>query len=166
MKILNPNKLGVSLVEVMIGVFLLALILIPSLNVVISQTKTVNATRDHAQAAFVASTIIETARGWEFKLLDKEDYKKYYKDDTNKTEANTLEFLLTTDKENEYNTYNLNGITYKIDKSFTCFDAIYNKGADKEKSFPSVYTFKYRIVYNGQDGKNHNLDVYTVLSPR
>ena len=41
---------GLSMVEVMIGVILLALMVIPSLNVITSKTRTVTATRDHSLA--------------------------------------------------------------------------------------------------------------------
>ena len=71
---MSDKKHGVSMVEIMIGVFLLALILIPSLNVVISQTQTVTKTRDHSQAAFLAQKIFETAHSFSFRLLDADQY--------------------------------------------------------------------------------------------
>ena len=66
----NNYRKAVSLVEVMIGVFLLALILVPSLNVVISQTQTVTSTRDHSQAAFLADKILETAKAFGIEFAD------------------------------------------------------------------------------------------------
>ncbi|MBR4329616.1 MAG: hypothetical protein IKP71_07160, partial [Candidatus Riflebacteria bacterium] len=67
---MKTNKKAVSMVEIMIGVLLLALILIPSLNVIIGQTQTVTATRDHAQAAFIAEKVIEIARSYPFDMLE------------------------------------------------------------------------------------------------
>ena len=77
----NNYRKAVSLVEVMIGVFLLALILVPSLNVVISQTQTVTSTRDHSQAAFLADKILETAKAWNFNMLDED---RFTSEDTKK----------------------------------------------------------------------------------
>jgi len=69
----NPRN-GMSMIEIMIGVILLALIVVPSLNVIISQTKTVTATRDHSQAAFVAQKIQETCRSYRFDMIEADQY--------------------------------------------------------------------------------------------
>ena len=161
MNMINKKK-AVSLVEVMIGVFLLALILVPSLNVIISQTQTVTSTRDHSQAAFLANKILELAKSFPFNMLDSdrpqtnpEDYKK------------TFEYKLQSEEDNEYNTYNMNGITYKIsrDKNYTSIDSISSIESGSE-AIPKIYAFKYRIEYKGKDGKEHHLDIHTILSPR
>ena len=155
---MNYKKHGVSMVEIMMGVFLLALVLIPSLNVVISQTQTVTKTRDHSQAAFLAQKIFETAHSFSFKLLDAD----LYNNDAEK-QKKTLEYKLKNDP--NFNTYNLNGITYKLDNNYTSVDPIKTIGA-AEDTIPSIYAFKYRIVYTGNDKREHHLDIQTMLSQR
>ena len=151
------NK-GVSLIEILIGVFLLALILIPSLNVVISQTQTVTSTRDHSQAAFLATKIIEIAKSFDFKMLDSDRYESSSSD-----YKKTFEYKLLNDP--EYNKHNMNNIIYNIstDKEFTSIDAISIKGADSDAT-PTIYAFKFRIEYKGKDGRDHHLDIHTILS--
>lgn len=154
------NKKAVSLLEIMIGVLLLALILVPSLNVVISQTQTVTATRDHSQAAFLADKILETARSFPFNLLDSDRYE------SNADEyKKTFEYKLWNDE--KYNTYEINNIKYTIstDKDYTSIDSISNKGAATDE-LPKLYAFKFRINYTGKDGREHHLDVHTALSSR
>lgn len=157
---MTNNKKAVSLLEIMIGVLLLALILVPSLNVVISQTQTVTATRDHSQAAFLAEKIIETARSFPFNLLDSDRYESNSED-----YKKTFEYKLWNDE--KYNTYELNNIKYTIstDKEYTSIDSISNKGAATDE-LPKIYAFKYRIIYTGKDGREHHLDVHTALSSR
>ena len=155
---MNINKKAVSMVEIMIGVMLLALILIPSLNVIIGQTHTVTATRDHAQAAFLAEKIIETAKSYPFNMLEEERYK-----DKQDKQKNTLEYRLKN--EEKYNTFVVNGITYKIDPKQTSVDEIKTKNAAKD-AIPNVYAFKFSIVYEGKDGREHHLDVHTILAQR
>ena len=144
----------------MIGVLLLALILVPSLNVVISQTQTVTATRDHSQAAFLADKILETARSFPFKMLDSDRYE------SNADEyKKTFEYKLWNDS--DFNTYKINNITYTIssDKDYTSIDAISVKDAASDE-LPNLYAFKCRILYKGKDGRDHHLDVHTILSQR
>ncbi len=156
------NKKAVSLVEVMIGVILLALILIPSLNVVISQTQTVTATRDHSQAAFLANKMLEIAKSFPFNMLDSDRYQS-----NTEEYKKTFEYKLQNEEDNEYNTYEMNGITYKIsrDKKYTSIDSISSINSGSE-AIPKIYAFKYRIEYKGKDGKEHHLDIHTILSPR
>lgn len=145
------------MVELMIGVLLLALILVPSLNVMIGQTQAVNATRDHSQAAFLAERILETARSFDFKMLDEE------RPDNEEDKKKTLEHRLKNDP--EYNKYFINDIEYNLDPDFTSVDPIEVSGA-LEDSLPTVYALKYSIVYTGKDGRNHRLNIHTVLSQR
>ncbi len=154
------NTKGVSLIEVLIRVILLVLILVPSLNVVISQTQTVTSTRDHSQAAFIADKILELAKACKFEMLDSDTYEN----EPDKQQK-TFEYKLRNDP--NYNTFEENGITYTIntDKNFTDIAPIYTIGADPD-DIPSVYGFKYRIDYIGKDGKSHCLDIQTVLSQR
>lgn len=155
---MSYTKHGVSMVEVMIGVFLLALILIPSLNVVINQTQTVTKTRDHSQAAFLAQKIFETAHSFSFKLLDADQYKNEAE-----KQKKTLEYKLKNDS--NFNTYILNGITYKLDTEYTSIDPIKTTGAS-EDTVPNIYALKYRIVYIGSDKREHHLDIQTMLAQR
>ena len=155
---MKTNKKAVSMVEIMIGVLLLALILIPSLNVIIGQTQTVTATRDHAQAAFLAEKIIETARSYPFDMLEEERHN----DDTSKKE-NTFEYRIKNKE--EYNTFVVNGLTYKIDPKSVFIDQIKTKNAAKD-AIPNIYAIKYTIQYVGKDGKDHHLDIHTILAQR
>ncbi|MBQ3643373.1 MAG: hypothetical protein II961_02135 [Candidatus Riflebacteria bacterium] len=152
------NKKAVSMIEIMIGVMLLALILVPSLNVIIGQTQTVTATRDHAQAAFIAEKILETAKSYSFDMLDEERQKD---DDAKK--KNTYEYRLKNDE--KYNTFVTNGITYVIDPEATSIDPIKIKNANDD-TIPNVYAFKYSIKYTAKDGREHHLDISTILAQR
>ncbi len=157
---MTNNKKAVSLLEIMIGVLLLALILVPSLNVVISQTQTVTATRDHSQAAFLADKILETARSFPFKMLDSDRYE------SNAEEyKKTFEYKLWNDP--NFNKFEINNITYNIstEKDYTSIDAISVKGGSSDE-VPNLYAFKCRIMYKGKDGRDHHLDVHTILSQR
>ena len=155
---MKASRIGVSMIEILIGVMLLVLMLIPSLNVMIGQTKTVTSTRDHSQAAFLAQKIIEIARSCSFNMLDSEKYL----DDSEKQQK-TFEYKLLNDP--EYNTHVINDITYKIDAEFTSIDPI-KSIEDSEDSIPNLYAFKYRITYIGKDNREHSLDMYTLLSQR
>ena len=155
---MNKNRFGMSMIEIMIGVMLLALILVPSLNVVISQTQTVTATRDHSQAAFLAQKIIETARACSFPMLDADQYN-----DVPDTQKKTFEYKLKN--VDEYKIYNLNGITYTIDPEMTSIDPINTIGAETN-TLPSLYAFKFSINYEGKDGRNHYLDISTIIAQR
>lgn len=101
------NKKGMSLVEIMLGVILLTLIIVPALNVINSKSKAVTATRDHSQAAFIAQKIQETARAFRFDLLDADQYAG---DEI--TRKKTFEWK--TQNLEQYRVHNLNGIKYEI----------------------------------------------------
>ncbi len=154
------NKKAVSMVEIMIGVLLLALILIPSLNVIIGQTQTVTATRDHAQAAFIAEKVIEIARSYPFDMLDEERHQN--DNDASKKEK-TFEYRVKNKE--EYNTFVVNGITYKIDPKSVFVDPINAKDVDKN-AIPNIYAIVYSIQYVGKDGRDHHLDIHTVLAQK
>ncbi|HNW35989.1 MAG TPA: hypothetical protein PKM25_13710 [Candidatus Ozemobacteraceae bacterium] len=148
------NK-GMSMVEIMIGVILLALVLIPSLNVIISETKTVNATRDHTQASFFAQKIIESARTCKFDLLDADQYAS----DLN-TQKTTFEYALNND--DKVRTDTINGIRYQVKQAKIKY------AVDKTDSTIRCNTvfLSFRVEYDGQDGKNHSLDIWTAISKR
>ena len=157
---MKTNKKAVSMVEIMIGVLLLALILIPSLNVIIGQTQTVTATRDHAQAAFIAEKVIEIARSYPFDMLDEE---RHQNDKDSSKKEKTFEYRIKNKE--EYNTFVVNGITYKIDPESLFVDPIKAKDVDKD-AVPNIYAIKYTIQYTGKDGKDHHLDIHTVLAQK
>ena len=148
------------MIEIMIGVLLLALILIPSLNVIIGQAQTVTSTRDHAQAAFLAEKILEIARSYPFDMLEEE---RHNNDNDSSKKEKTFEYRLKNKE--EYNTHVVNGITYKIDPKGVFIDPITTKNADKD-SIPNICAVKFTIQYTGKDGRDHHLDIHTILAQR
>jgi Tfp pilus assembly protein PilE len=150
-------KQGMSLVEIMIGLILLALIAIPSLNVINTKSKAVTATRDHSQAAFVAQRIQETARAYQFDLLEADQYSS-----DSQTRKKTFEWKANND--DEVRIQSLNGIDYKI-KTLNV-DPVVNKDDPDSEKFPVLYLIQFTIEYTGQDKKNHNLTINTAISRR
>ncbi len=151
------NK-GMSMVEIMIGVILLALIVVPSLNVIISQTHTVTATRDHSQAAFVAQKIQETCRSYKFDLIEAEQYAS-----NAVQQKKTFEWKLKND--DELRKQVINGIEYIIDPDKTSIDPVPNQFATGNPA-PTVYLFKFSITYVGKDKRDHRLDISTAIAQR
>ncbi len=160
---MKTNKKAMSMIEIMIGVMLLALILIPSLNVIIGQTQTVTATRDHAQAAFLADKIIEIARSYPFDMLDEEHHAQ--SSDPNSADKAKKTFEHRMKNEEKYNTFEVNGITYKVNPQTISVDPIKVKDA-AENDIPTVYALFYTIEYTGKDGRQHSLDIHTILAQR
>jgi len=64
------KRSGFSLTELMIGVFIMAIVLFPTLTAIMGESKTVTGTREHSQAAFLGQRIIETARTYNFEKLN------------------------------------------------------------------------------------------------
>jgi len=146
---------GMSIVEVMIGVILLALIIVPSLNVIMSQTQTVTSTRDHSQAAFLAQRIQEICRSYSFKLVEADQYSS----DPN-TQKKTFEWKLkNSDKLNKYES---NGITYHVTN--VLIDPVVNSFSPSDPTV--MYLVHFSIEYLGQDRRNHRLDIDTAISKR
>ena len=141
------------MIEVLIGAVILALILIPSLNVIISETRTVTATRDHTQAVFVAQRVIETARTYRFEQLDK-DKPGLSSTDTNQT----LEYQMLNDPAKNRTT--INGIEYKV-VDFK-IEGVRNK-VDGNAS-PTLALVSFGVDYLGKDGRAHRLDIATALT--
>lgn len=152
------NRNGMSMVEVMIGVLLLALILLPSLNVIIGKTQTVSTTRDHAQAALVAQKLQEICRSYSFNMIEADQYKS-----DNLNEEKTFEWKLLNTPELSQTT--LNGITYKVVQENTSIDPLKNSLTDDD-SYPSVYLFRLELKYKGKDGRDHFLNVSTAIAQR
>ena len=149
---------GMSMVEIMIGVILLALIVVPSLNVIISQTQTVTATRDHSQAAFVAQKIQETCRSYSFDMIEAEQYAS-----DAARQKKTFEWKLKND--DELRKQVINGIEYIVDPDKTAIDPAPNQFATGNPA-PTVYLFKFSITYVGKDKRDHRLDIATAIAQR
>lgn len=147
---------GMSMVEVMIGVIILALVLIPSLNVIIYETKSVNATRDHTQASFFAQKIIESAHACKFELLEAEQYTDPA------IQKTTFEYALNND--DSIRTETINGITYEIPKTKAKIKYATNK--NDPTITPNMVYLSFRVEYKGQDQKTHSLDIFTAINKR
>lgn len=154
----RSGRRGMSMVEIMIGVIILALVLIPSLNVIISETKTVNATRDHTQASFFAQKILESAHACKFDLLDADQY-----DDDPVTQKTTFEYAL--ENNDDFRTDTINGIKYEVVKTN---DDQVKFAADKNDPDvkPSMVFLSFTVKYIGQDKSPHTLDIHTAISRR
>lgn len=143
------------MVEVMIGVILLALIIVPSLNVIMSQTQNVTSTRDHSQAAFLAQRIEEICRSYSFKLVEADQYSS-----DPKMQKKTFEWKLKNS--NKLNKYESNGITYHVTN--VSIDPAVNSFSPSDP--PVMYLVHFSIEYLGQDKRNHRLDIDTAISKR
>lgn len=152
------NQSGMSMVEIMIGVILLALIIIPSLNVISSQTQTVTATRDHSQAAFVAQKLQEAMRSYRFNLLDADQYNS-----DPVMQKKTFEWKLKN--ADELKKHVINGIEYIVDPALTSVDPVKMKNSDPTTP-PSAYLVRFSITYKSKDGRNHRLNISTAISQR
>lgn len=149
-------KTGMSMIEILIGVILLALIIVPSLNVILSQTKTVTSTRDHSQAAFVAQKIQEILRSYKFSLIEAEQYAA-----DQALQKRTFEWKLKNSDELKKQV--INNIVYLIDD--VKIDAVKNPAAGPEQAI-CAYVVSYSIKYTGKDMRNHRLDISTAISLR
>lgn len=146
------------MIEIMIGVILLALIIVPSLNVIVSQTQTVTATRDHSQAAFVAQKLQEICRSYSFDLIEADQYAA-----DQVKQKKTFEWKLKND--NELKKQLINGIEYIVDPDKTRIDPVPNQFATGNPA-PTLYLFKFSITYLGKDKRNHRLDISTAIAQR
>lgn len=149
---MNAPSRGLSMVEIMIGVIILALAVIPSLNVIFSETKTVVATRDYSQAAFIGQQIMEKARSYSFRFLDQDD-TTLSTDEKNRT----LEYRMQN--EAAENTIPINGVTYTIEEFKVT--PVPKKG---DANFKPIVLVSYKIRFKGKDNKNHELEINTAIS--
>ncbi|MBU1109393.1 MAG: hypothetical protein KKB51_22120 [Candidatus Riflebacteria bacterium] len=155
---MQKNKSAMSMVEIMIGVILLTLIVVPSLNVIVSQTKTVTATRDHSSAAFVAQKIQELCRSFKFDMIEAEQYNA----DAVK-QKQTFEWRLKND--DQYRKHVVNEIEYLIDPAETSIDLL--KGINDGANTKTVaLAFRFTIKYTGKDQREHLLKISTVITRR
>ncbi|MFZ2961350.1 MAG: hypothetical protein WA705_31120 [Candidatus Ozemobacteraceae bacterium] len=147
------NRSGMSLVEILIGVIILALVLIPSLNVIISETRTVTATRDNLSAVFVGQRVLETARTFRFDFLDAERYPS-----GSAEQKRTLEWQMNNDPVR--NKMTVNGIDFKI-VDFK-IEPVKNKTDTSAEA--TMVLVSYGVDYTGKDARGHRLDVTTALA--
>lgn len=151
-------RTGMSMIEIMIGVILLALIVVPSLNVIISQTQTVTATRDHSQAAFVAQKIQEICRSYSFDMIEADQYSS-----EPATQQKTFEWKLKNN--DELRKHVINGIEYIIDPTKTLVDPVPDQFLTGNPA-PTVYLVRFSITYIGKDKRSHRLDISTAIAQR
>lgn len=147
-----------SMVEIMIGVILLTLIVVPSLQVLVGQTKSVTATRDHSSAAFVAQQVQELCRSFKFDMIEADQYSS----DAVK-QKKTFEWKLKND--DDYSKYVVNSVEYLIDQDYSRIDLI--KGLhDGPNTAPMALAFRFAINYTGKDQREHRLEISTVITRR
>lgn len=156
------HRLGMSIVEVCIGVILLALILIPSMNVLSHGTATVTATRDHLEAVYMAQRVMEAARTYDFNFLaisqqsGSAEQQKTFEYDAKNDSADPLDRV----KQKEV----INGITYEIETATFAIQQGKNR-SDANANVP-VVAYRFSIVYTSRDGKKHELPVSAAISRR
>lgn len=127
---------GFSLVEVAVGVLIMAIVIFPSLNVIMNETKAVSGTREHSQAAFVAHRVIETARTYNFDRLQQEFQANYA------------------------------GQTFKInDIDFTIGDfALEEVKSSDPANVVLAKKIAFSVTYKTREGKEHKLEIATLVS--
>ncbi|MBI3038655.1 hypothetical protein HYY75_06350 [bacterium] len=157
-KIPNPYLLfsaddGMSMIEILIGVVILSLVLIPSMNVLSSGTQTVLSTRDHEQATFFAQQILEKLRSYPFEYLDKDRFP------ANSAESKkTFEYEM--EKDQNKNTRKINEIIYSV-KSFKIIEVQHKADLNVQ---PSLALVSFFIEYTTKDGKPHSVEFNTAVS--
>lgn len=149
---------AMSMIEIMIGVVLLSLIIVPSLQVIVSQTKTVTATRDHSSAAFVAQKVQELCRSFQFDMIEAEQYSA----DADK-QKQTFEWRLKND--DQYRKHVINAIEYQILPDETRIDPLIG-AHDGANTPPVTLAFHFTIKYVSKDGRDHRLEISTVITRR
>ena len=155
---MHKHAAAMSMVEIMIGVLLLTLIVVPSLHVIVGQTKTVTATRDHSSAAFVAQKVQEICRSFQFDMIEADQYSS----DAAK-QKKTFEWKLKND--DEYRQHVVNDITYLIEPSDTRIDPIKGKH-DGANTPPVALAFHFTITYTSKDQRSHRLEISTAITRR
>ena len=146
--------LAMSMVEVMVGIVLLSLIVIPSLQVIVGETRTVTSTRDNVMASTVAQQIMEKARTFQFSLQAEDDYSKPSDLPMRKR---TYEWQLKNlPSENQIK---INNVLFKIKE--VRIDPIGNKHDPNSQKILNLFSFA--VEYSPGGGEVHSLDVETAL---
>lgn len=155
---MRKSTSAMSMVEIMIGVILLALMIVPSLNAILSQTKTVTSTRDHSQAAFVVQKLQEVLRSYNFRMIEADQYSS----DPVK-QKKTFEWKLKNS--DELKKHVINGIEYLIDPDEVKIDKVKNtlEGPDQ---VAAAYLVRFAINYTSKDGRPHTIKISTAISLR
>lgn len=157
MKKLLYGLSGVTMVEIMIGIILLSLMILPSLNVIFSHTQSVTLTRDHAQAAVVAQSILEMCRSFRFPLIPDPGTSASLTD-----RQRTFEYRL---KEVEsYNKHVMNGIEYIVDPTSVSVEP--SKNIKEPSQLPVLYFIKFNITYKDSNGKSNVFETASAISKR
>ncbi|MBF0405989.1 MAG: hypothetical protein HQM10_01440 [Candidatus Riflebacteria bacterium] len=147
------NKSGMTMTEVMVGVIIMALVLIPSLNVIVRQTTSVTATRDHLMATFVGQKVIETARSFKYEYLDIERFPA-----TSTERVKTFEHIMNNDSSKKI--VKLNEIEYKIVDLKVA--GVRNK--NDLSQIPCLSLLSFGIEYKSKEGRNNRLDLSTAIA--
>lgn len=149
----TPSRSGMSMVEIMIGVLILALVLIPSITVIISETRSVTATRDHNQAAFFAQKIIEAAKSYSFEYLSECQFPPSEAAERRKT------FEWALKNSNAANTEQINNVVYRVVNPR--IDPAKNRLAPDDPAI--IMLFSFTVEYRALSGRDHRLDVSTAI---
>ena len=149
---------GMSIIEVLIGVIILALILIPAMSVISHGTQTVSATREHLEAVYMAQRVIEIGRTFDFQHLAKAQHtaaaeqKLTFEYDAG-FDDNTDPLDRVKQKEQ------INGVIYEI-KDFK-IEQLSDRNTTTNKVPMMVYSFA--IEYLSRDKKPHRLDASSAI---
>lgn len=146
---------GVTMIEIAVGVIILALILIPAMNVISGETKAVVSTKDYAQAVFIAQQVMEKARTFPFEALDMDR-------DGLSTQAKEITYEFLVKNKDEYNAFNVNGLLYKVNN----FDIreLGSKFDSDPKARKAVALLAFEVEFTGKDKKKHVMEFHTAIS--
>ena len=126
---------GVTLTEIVLGVMIMAIVIFPSLTVIMSETKAITGTREHTQAAFVAERVMEAARTYNFDNLP--DFGSSY----------------------QAKTFSFNNIAYII-QNLVFEDITTNDTPAKV----IARKLSFSVQYKTREGRESNLEVATIIA--
>ncbi|PKL48506.1 MAG: hypothetical protein CVV42_09470 [Candidatus Riflebacteria bacterium HGW-Riflebacteria-2] len=155
---MRKSTAAMSMIEIMIGVILLALIIVPSLQVIVGQTRTVTATRDHSSAAFIAQKVQELCRSFQFDMIEADQYNS-----NPNMQKQTFEWKLKND--DEYRKHIVNDIVYNIDPEETSIEPIKGKHDGANTKLVAL-AFHFTINYKSKDQRDHQLKISTAITRR
>jgi len=152
-----------SIVETLVGIIILALVLIPGLNVLISGTKSIRATRDHVLAAYFAHRALETVRSYPFDSLVRQQWpdgsieaEMTLQSDMEGKKGGTTGFSLT-EKLKAYE--QINWVIYEVvnPKIELCS----TDGPARKPSEALFAKISFQVRFTTPDGRIQTLDVAT-----
>ncbi len=156
----NPNinlrEYGFSMVEIAVGVIILALVMIPAFNVISGGAKTVVSTKDQNQAVFIAQQVMERARSFPFDSLA-------FDHDGLSNEAKLRTFEHEMKNNPEFNSFNINGINYRVvNLDIKEIGSKFSKNKEGKKSSALI---SFEVEYEGKNRqKRHSLEFHSVLA--